>query len=90
MQAAGGGGVDIAAIELDGGTHGLQAFQVEIDRAGADLAAAGERDAGFAGAGEQGAEDQDGGAHLADDVVRRLGIGDAAAEGEVLLAALDR
>ena len=89
VQAGGGGGVDIAGVELDGGTHGFQPFEVQVDRAGADIAAAGQRDAGFAAAGQQRADDQEGGAHFADDVVGRLGIGDAAAEREGAALRLD-
>ncbi len=86
VEAAADGGVHVAAFEQDFGAHLLEALEVEVDRAGADGAAAGEGDLGFAAAGEEGAEDQDGGAHLADDVVGRLGVGDRAAEAEGAVA----
>ena len=54
---------------------------MEIDRAGADGAAAGQRNASLAQPRQQRAEHQEGRAHLAHDVVGRLGIGDGAAEG---------
>ena len=71
--------IDIAARQFDARAHLLQPFQVQIDRAGADGAAAGQRYARLAGARQQRAEYQDGRAHLAHDVVGRLGAGDRAA-----------
>ncbi len=72
--------MDVAAFQADHRAHLLQALQVQIDRTGADGTAAGQGDLRLAAAGEQRAEHQDGGAHLAHDVVRRLGMGDRAAE----------
>ena len=66
---------------------------MEIDRAGADGAAAGQRDPRLAHARDQRAEHEDRGAHLAHDVVGRLGVGDRAAEREraaVVAQRLDR
>ena len=51
---------------------------MKIDRPIADGAAARQRHARFTGAGEQRAKHQDGGAHLAHDVIGRFGRGHAA------------
>ena len=63
----------IAAADLHGCAEGFEAAQVEIDRPVTDDAAAGERDGGLVFAAEQGAEDANGGAHFAHDVVGSLG-----------------
>ena len=89
FQALRGGGVDIAAIERDFGAHGLEALEVQVDRAGADGAAAGQGHAGLADARQQGAEDEDGGAHFAHDVVGRLGVCDAPAKAGGAALGLD-
>ena len=80
LEALGDGGVDVAAFQADFGAHLLQPFQVQVDRPGADGAAAWKRDLGFAAAGEQGAEHQDGGAHFSHDVVGGEGVRYRAAE----------
>ena len=49
---------DIAAIELDVGAELLQRKEVQVDRAGADGAAAGQRDARLPAAGESGPSTQ--------------------------------
>ena len=70
----------IAGGDLDLGAERLQRLEVQVDRAGADRAAAGERDRRLAGAREQRAEHEDRGAHLAHDVVgrdRRRDVGGA-------------
>ncbi|CAG4927213.1 unnamed protein product, partial [Acidocella sp. C78] len=84
MQPLRRAGVDIAAIEGDLGAHRLQPLEVQVDRAGADRAAAGQRHARLAGARQQRAQHQDRGAHLAHDVIGRLGIGDGAAHRKPL------
>ncbi len=81
-QPAGGAGFDIAAFKFDLRPHGLQPFEVEVHRAGADGIAAGQRDAGLAGARQQRAQHQEGGADFADDLIRGHGVGDGAAERE--------
>ena len=86
-------GIDIAAIEADFGAHQLQALEVQVHRPRADRAAAGQRDAGLPHARQQRAEHQDGGTHLAHDVVRRLGAGDRAADRQgapILADRIDR
>ena len=82
--------VDVAALQRDAGAHLLQALQVQIDRARADGAAAGQRDARLADARQQRTEHQERGAHLAHDVVRRLGVGDGAAERQRAAVIADR
>ncbi len=74
--------IDIAGVEFDRGAHLLQPLEVQVDRPRADGAAAGQRDPRLPHPRQQRPEHQDGGAHLAHDVVRRLGIGDRAAERE--------
>jgi hypothetical protein len=51
----------------------LEPEQVLVDRASPDLAATGQRDLGAAVAGEERPEDEDAGAHLPHELVRRLG-----------------
>ena len=80
--AVGARGVDVAAVQPDRRRPSAQALEVQVDRPCADRAAAGQRDARLARARQQRPEHQDRGAHLAHDVVRRLGAGDGAAERE--------
>ena len=82
--------VDVAAVEPERRAHLLQALEVQVDRPGADRAAARQRDARLARAGQQRAEHQDRGAHLAHDVVGRLGAGDRAAERQRAAVVADR
>ncbi len=74
----------------DGGAHGFEALDVEIDGAAADGAAAGHGDAGDAGAGDERAEDERAGAHGLDDLVFGDGVGEHGAldAGAVLGAAV--
>ncbi len=53
-----GAGFEVAVVLGDGGAHGFEAADVEVDRAAADGAASGHGDAGDAGAGDERAEDQ--------------------------------
>ncbi len=53
-----GAGFDVSVLLGDGGAHGFESLDVEVDGAAADGAAAGHGDAGDAGAGDQRAEDQ--------------------------------
>ncbi len=64
-------------VEGDFGAEGFHRFQVEVDGARADRASTGERDFGFAVACDEGAEDEDAGAHGADEVVGGAQFGDA-------------
>ncbi len=64
---------DVAAFDAVHGAEGLEALEMQIDRAITDDAAAGERDGRFLLAPEQWAEHAHGSAHLADDFVRGLG-----------------
>src|SRR5690606_16192498 len=68
-----GFGVDVAVLDADARPQGLERLEVLIDRSGADLAAAGERDLGAAVARHERAEHQDARAHLFDHLVGRLG-----------------
>jgi len=79
-QPAGDAAVDIAGVEAEAGAHLLQPLEVQIDGAGADGAASRHGDARLAHARQQRTEHEDRRAHLAHDVVGRLGAGDGAAE----------
>ena len=74
--------IDVATLQRDAGAHLLEALQMQIDRASADGAAAGQRHARLADARQQRTEHKERGPHLADDVVGRLGIGNGAPEGQ--------
>ncbi len=60
--------------DLDGRAHALQGLQVQVHGPGPDGAAAGEAHGRPAEAGEEGAEDQDGGPHGLHEVVGGLGV----------------
>ncbi len=72
--------VDVPAIKSNLGPHLLQGLEVQIDRPGADRAAARERDPRLAHARQQRPQHQDRGAHFANDIVGRLGASDGAPE----------
>ena len=74
-----GAGFDVAVILRDFRAELFESFDVQIDGAGADGAAAGERDAGAAAAGDQRSKDQGGGAHGLDQFVGRFGLGEIGA-----------
>ena len=74
LQPARRPGPDVAARHLDHGAEPLEAGQVQVDRPGADGAAAGQRHLRLALAGEQRPQHEDGGAHPPDDVVGRLAV----------------
>ncbi len=74
VAVAGGAGFKVAVLLGDGGTHGFEALDVEVDGAAADGAAAGHGDAGDAGAGDERAEDQRRCAHGLDDLVLGDGV----------------
>ena len=63
-------GMDIALLDLDLGTHGLQALDVLVDRPRPDSTTTRQRHAGFAAARDQGTKHQNGGAHGLDHLVR--------------------
>ena len=69
-------GDHIALVELDGGTELFHALQVQIDRARADGAAAGQRHIRVAATGQQRAEHPEAGAHLRDEIIVRVRAGD--------------
>ena len=85
-----GAGFEVAVLLGDGGAHGFEALDVEVDGAAADGAAAGHGDAGDAGARDERAEDERAGAHGLDDLVLGDGVGEDAAldAGAVLGAAV--
>jgi hypothetical protein len=80
--------VDVAAVEANLGAHLLQALEVQVHRARADGAAARQAHPRLAAARDERAEHEDAGAHLADDVVGRLGVGHGAAEAERAVGAV--
>ncbi len=83
-----GPGFEIAVIVGDGGPHGFEALDVEVDGASTDGASAGHGDAGHAGARDERAEDERAGAHGLDDLVLGDGIGeDAALDAGAMLGA---
>jgi hypothetical protein len=83
-----GAGFEVAVILGDGGAHGFEALDVEVDGAAADGAASGHGDAGDAGACDERAEDERAGAHGLDDLVLGDGIGeDGALDASAVLGA---
>ena len=66
-----GENLHVALVDPVSGAERLEAFQMKIDRAVADDAAAGQGDRRLLLAAEQGTEDADGGAHLPHDLVGR-------------------
>ena len=81
-------GFEVAVVVSDGGSHGFETLDVEVDGASADGAAAGHGDAGDAGAGDERPEDERGGAHGLDDLVLGDGVGqDGALDGGAVLGA---
>ena len=69
-----GGGADEAILEVNGGTDGLEALDVLVDGARAEVAAAGQRHAGMAEAAELRADEIIGGADTAHQRVGGLRI----------------
>jgi hypothetical protein len=63
--------MDVALLDRDLGAERLEPADVQVDRARADRAAAGQRHQGLAEARHQRAQDQDRGAHGLDQVVGR-------------------
>ena len=55
---------NVARADGDASAHSLKAFQVQVNRPGANGAAAGQGNSGLAQAGQQGAHNQKGGAHF--------------------------
>ena len=75
-DAVGRRGVDVAMCDLEVDAQGLEAEDVQVDLAGADVAAARHGHHGAAEAREQGAEHGRGGAHLGDELVGGLPLVD--------------
>ena len=72
----------------DGGAHGFEPFDVEVDRTAADGAASGHGYAGDAGARDERAKHQRAGTHGLDDLVLGDGVGeDAALDAGAMLGA---
>ena len=79
---------DVAVFLRDLCAQAFEAFDVEIDGASSDGAAAGKRDAGVAATGYQRAQDQRGGAHGLDQFVGGFGSGEVGAvDGGAMLGA---
>ena len=68
--------MDVAMVYLEVDAQGLEPEDVHVDLAGADVATAGHGYDSLAKAGEQRAEDGCRGAHLRDEVIGRLPLGD--------------
>ena len=77
-QAARGLGVDEAALDFDLGAELRQPLQVQVDRAAADGAAAGQRHERLAAAREQRPEHEHACAHLAHELIGRGRVRDLA------------
>ena len=75
-KTARGPRVDIATVKLDLGAERLERGQVQIDRARADGAAAGQRHPRPAAAGHKRRQDPEARPHAGDHLVRRVGIDD--------------
>ncbi len=73
-----GGGFDVAVFLRDLCAETLETLDVEIDGAGADGAAAGQRDVGASATGDQRAEHESRGAHGLDQFVGSFGRGQRA------------
>ncbi len=85
-----GAGFEIAVLLGDGGAHGFETLDVEVDGTAANGAATGHRDASHAGARDERAEDERAGAHGLDNFVfgDRVGEDGTADVGAVLGAAV--
>ncbi len=81
--------LNVAGLHSHSGAECFEAFEVQIDRAVADDAAAGQGNRGFLFTAKQRTEDADRGAHLADDVVRGLGSDVFGLHGDRAAGALD-
>ena len=91
----GGIDLDVSGVDADLAAQAREALQVQVDRALADDAAAGHRDAGAAQASDEGPEGADGRAHLAHefiggDVADLLGFYLPDARGDLLCARTER
>jgi hypothetical protein len=64
--------LDETVHDLEVGAHGLQAAEVHVELAAADVVAAGHRDSRLAAARQQRSQHVDRGAHPRDELVRRL------------------
>ena len=78
VAVVGAAGFEVAVVLGDGGAHGFEAVDVEVDGAATDGAASGHGDAGDAGAGDERAEDEGACAHGLDDLVFGDGVGEDA------------
>ena len=72
-------GFDVTVFDGDLRTHGFEAFEVLVDRARTDGAAAGQADLGFAETRQRRAEHEDGGTHGFHQFVGGAGVVDGAA-----------
>ena len=76
LETVGRGGLDVTLADIDVGAQFGQRLEVQVHRAGADGAAAGQRHAGLAASRQNRPQNQHRGAHLADQIVGRGGAGD--------------
>ena len=72
-----GRGLDVAVLEVDGRAELLEPVDVKVDGPRADGTAAGQGDDGLPVAGQERAQDEDGGPHRPDQLVGRFVRGDA-------------
>jgi hypothetical protein len=75
-QAVAGARDHVAAVDLDLGAEALQRHDEEVDRAGADGAAAGHGDLGLAHACHQRPDHPEARPHLGDELIGRGGVDD--------------
>ncbi len=77
LQPVPGFGNDIARVDLDFRPELFHGHDVEVNRPGADGAAAGQRDLGFTAARQKGPEHPETGPHFGNQVIRGCGVHNA-------------
>jgi hypothetical protein len=84
------GRVDLPVADQDMCPHRFEALEMEVDRTGADGAAAGQCDPGTAAARQHRTHHQERGPHAADQFVWRLTVADVdRVDGQIIAAPLD-
>jgi hypothetical protein len=93
LEAVLGAGDDVAAVDLDLGAEAFERHDQEIDRPGADGAAARQRDLGLMHPRQQRRDHPEAGAHLRHQFVGRCGVDDVGrrnVQGLALILAVAR
>ena len=91
FQPLGRFGPDVPGVDGDLRPHLFERFEVQVDRALADGAAAGQGDLAVAEARQQRPQNQDGSPHRLDDVVGCRGLGQAAGvDGDTVAVEFER